>query len=167
MENWSFEPLSRSFPKGSEVGSLRWTNTVSFMFYNFLSNSAIIYVARNKENVVVAKNLNLAVTDFGVELIVQPSGHNKIKYWCLQYKIRLFHNFVDVLYSLGVLAVSVGRFLAFHLHLKYWSWGNLNDMAELDSTHCVIFSVVVVWLLSDMYLRIGLFPGGVGIVLTT
>ena len=40
-------------------------------------------------------------------------------------------------------------------------------MAELDSTHCVIFSVVVVWLLSDMYLRIGLFPGGVGIVLTT
>ena len=70
--------MSRSFPKGSEVGSLRWTNTVSFMFNNFLSNRAIIYVARNKENVVVAKNLNLAVTDFGVELIIQPSGHNKI-----------------------------------------------------------------------------------------
>ena len=30
---------------------------------------------------------------------------------------------------------------------------------------CVIFSVAVVLLLSDMYLLIGLFPGGVGLVL--
>ena len=43
----------------------------------------------------------------------------------------------------------------------------VSGVISIIRLRCVILSVVVVWLLLDMYLLIGLFPGGVGLVLTT
>ena len=42
----------------------------------------------------------------------------------------------------------------------------VSDVISMIWLRCVIFSAVVAWLLSDMYIRVGLFPGGVGLVLT-
>ena len=127
------------------------------MFNNFLSNRAIIYVARNKENVVVAKNLNLAVTDFGVELIIQPSGHNKI--------------LMSAIYSFFIVLLTFCIAWVFWLYVwsgswqftcglqAYCCWGNLN-MAELCSflrgSGVAAVGYVLIY-----------FPGGVGLIFTT
>ena len=71
---------------------------------------------------------------------------------------------------LGVVAVSVDRFLAIHLHLRYQELVTHKRVAAvviLIWFVSAIFSGVLLWLLPDRYSRILTFPGIVGLFLTT
>ena len=91
--------------------------------------------------------LSLAVSDVGVGLLVQPFYTSILIKWlqqsnpgCNTYKI--FH-IITYLFSLasflGVVAVSVDRFLAIHLHLRY---------QELVTHKRVVAVVISIWVIS-------------------
>ena len=68
------------------------------------------------------------------------------------------------------MAVSVDRFLAIRLHLRYQELVTHKRVVAVVSSIwllSVIFSVVVVWLLPDVYARTGSFSAIFGLVLTT
>ena len=88
----------------------------------------------------------------------------------LRYAFVLIFSTFCLASFLGVVAVSVDRFLTIRLPLRY---------QELVTHKCVvavvismwllsvIFSVLVLWLLPDVYARTGSFPVIFGVVLTT
>ena len=91
--------------------------------------------------------LSLAASDVGVGLLVQPlyistlvSRLNKKRIDCISYKILLAAmNFFCISSLLNVVTISVDRFLAVHLHLRY---------QELVTHKRVIAAVVLKWLFS-------------------
>ena len=91
--------------------------------------------------------LSLAASDVGVGLLVQPlyistlvSRLNKKRIDCISYKIFLAAiNFFCISSLLNVVTISVDRFLAVHLHLRY---------QELVTHECVIAAVILKWLFS-------------------
>ena len=91
--------------------------------------------------------LSLAASDVGVGLLVQPlyistlvSRLNKKRIDCISYKILLAAmNFFCISSLLNVVTISVDRFLAVHLHLRY---------QELVTHKRVIAAVISIWLLS-------------------
>ena len=123
--------------------------------------------------------LSLAVSDVGVGLLVQPFYTSILIKWlqqsnpgCNTYKV--FHS-ITFLFSLasflGVVAVSVDRFLAIHLHLRY---------QELVTHKRVVSVVISIWVTSaflpfsatfsvplDIYLYIMAIFGVVCIILVT
>ena len=123
--------------------------------------------------------LSLAVSDVGVGLLAQPF------YTSLLVKLLQKHSpdcnaymafvVIGCVFSLasflGVLAVSVDRFLAIHLHLRY---------QELVTHKRVVAVVISIWLLSVFlpltmfwisplifFTRVLLFVGVVGLLVTT
>ena len=91
--------------------------------------------------------LSLAASDVGVGLLVQPlyistlvSRLNQKRIDCISYK-KLFAamNFFCISSLLNVVTISVDRFLAVHLHLRY---------QELVTHKRVIAAVISIWLLS-------------------
>jgi len=134
MENSTCELLSGRFPNVSEVENLRWINLVNLILNNFLSYTAImlnvvtIHAIRKTSslpNTLRTLLLNLAVTDVGVGLIVQPVYTLLLVKWLQQNSEDCNFRYAFVMISstfclasfLGVVAVSVERFLAIHLHL--------------------------------------------------
>ena len=132
MKNPSCDLLSNSYPNVSEVENLRWTNLVNLLFNNFLSYTAImlnvvtIHAIRKTSslpNTLKTLLMNLAVTDVGVGLIVQPSYTSLLVKWLQNGDDCNFRGAFVIISStfclasfLGVLAVSLDRFLAIHLH---------------------------------------------------
>ena len=187
MENSTCELLSGRFPNVSEVENLRWINLVNLILNNFLSYTAImlnvvtIHAIRKTSslpNTLRTLLLNLAVTDVGVGLIVQPVYTLLLVKWLQQNSEDCNFRYAFVMISstfclasfLGVVAVSVDRYLAIHLHLRYQELvTHKRVVAVVISVWLlsVIFSVVVLWLLPDMYSRLVTFPGIFGLVLTT
>ena len=92
---------------------------------------------------------SLAVSDFGVGLLAQPFYSFFLIKWllnintgCTIYRAFLvIMNFVSAASFFGVLAMSVDRFLAIHLHLRY---------QELVTDKRVIAAVVSVWMVSGL-----------------
>ena len=91
--------------------------------------------------------LSLAASDVGVGLLVQPlyistlvSRLNQKRIDCISYKKLLAAiNFFCISSLLNVVTISVDRFLAVHLHLRY----------QERATHKrVIAAVISIWLLS-------------------
>ena len=91
--------------------------------------------------------LSLAASDVGVGLLVQPlyistlvSRLNQKRIDCISYR-KLFAamNFFCISSLLNVVTISVDRFLAVHLHLRY---------QELVTHKRVIAAVISIWLLS-------------------
>ena len=129
MKSSSCQLLSDSYPNVSEVENLRWTSLVNLMFNNFLSYTAImlnvvtIHAIRKTSslpNTLKTLLLNLAVTDVGVGLIVQPSYTSLLVKWLQNSDDCNFRGAFVMLSSTfclasfwGVLAVSVDRFLVF------------------------------------------------------
>ena len=71
---------------------------------------------------------------------------------------------------LGVLAVSLDRFLAVHLHLRYQELVTPRRVAAVVISTwllSVAFPVVVAWLLPDLYSLLTFFLGILGLVVTT
>ena len=187
MENSSCELLSGSFPNVSELENVRWTILVNLVFNNFLSYTAImlnvvtIHVIRKTSslpNTLKTLLLNLAVTDVGVGLIVQPIYCSLLVKWSQQNgeDCNFRHAFVIISSTfclasfLGVMGVSVDRFLAIHLHLRYQELVTHKRVVTVVISIwllSVIFPLVVLWLLSDLYSLLTFILGIVGLVLTT
>jgi len=187
MENSSCELLTLSYPNVSEVENLRWTILVNFMLNIFLSYTAImlnvvtIHAIRKTSSLpdtLKTLLLNLAVTDVGVGLIVQPVYTSLLVKWLQQNgeDCNFRHAFVMISSTfclasfLGVVAVTVDRFLAIHLHLRYQELVTHKRVFVVVISLwllSVIFPVVVLWLLSDMYSLMTFTLGIAGLFLTT
>ena len=126
------------------------------VFNSFLSYTAIILnivtIHAIRKTALLPKPLrtlllSLAASDVGVGLLVQPlyistlvSRLNKKRIDCISYKIWLAAmNFFCISSLLNVVTISVDRFLAVHLHLRY---------QELVTHRRVIAAVISIWLLS-------------------
>ena len=91
--------------------------------------------------------LSLAVSDVGVGLLVQPFYMSLLVKWaqennpgCNTYKaFFLVTRLFSIASFFGVVAVSVDRFLAIHLHLRY---------QELVTHKRVVAAVISIWLMS-------------------
>ena len=93
--------------------------------------------------------LSLAISDLGVGLLVQPlyiagvimtieQSANKSLHYTLYTAQRLFGYLLCVASFLGIIALTVDRFLAIHLHLRY---------QELVTHNRVVAVVISVWVL--------------------
>ena len=93
--------------------------------------------------------LSLAASDVGVGLLVQPlyisavvSGLKRKRIDCISYKgLYVVINFFCISSLLNVVTISVDRFLAVHLHLRY---------QELVTHKRVIAAVISIWLFSTI-----------------
>ncbi|XP_078347986.1 beta-4C adrenergic receptor-like [Oculina patagonica] len=96
--------------------------------------------------------LSLAVSDLGVGLLVQPlyialmvkwlQGNTEHSPTCAMYTASLtVFCFFSSASFLGILAISVDRFLAIHLHLRY---------QELVTQKRVVAMVILIWVLSAL-----------------
>ena len=91
--------------------------------------------------------LSLAVSDVGVGLLVQPHYISLLVMWlqqsntgCNTYKaFKIILNLLSSASFLGVVAISVDRYLVIHLHLRY---------QELVTHKRVVDVVIFIWLFS-------------------
>ena len=182
--------LSRyhDFPRDSaEVEDLYWTSIANCVFNSFLAHTAVMlnivtmHAIRKTSSIPKTLKtllLSLAVSDVGVGLLVQPYYISLlIKH--LQLIVPNCNTYVPFyLIStsfctasfLGVVAISVDRFLAIHLHLRY---------QELVTHKRVVAVVISIWLLNalvpflmlsiplDIYVVIIVIEVAVGLVITT
>ena len=143
-------------PSILEMKDLRSTYIVNCVFNNLLTytaimlNSLTIYAVRKTTPLPKTLRtllLSLAVSDIGVGFIVQPFYTSFLVKWlqlndpkCSTYKAFVG---IGLIFSqasfLNIVAVSVERFLAVHLHLRY---------QELVTHKRVVFVVIATWLLS-------------------
>ena len=124
------------FPAYTELKDLRSTFIANCIFNNFLTYTSImlnivtIYAIRKTP--AMAKTLktlllNLSCSDVGVGLFSQPLYTFFLVKWlqldsfnCNTYQVLDISGFLFLTASFfGVVAVSVDRFLAVHLHLRY------------------------------------------------
>ena len=137
----------------SEQEELQSTYIATCVLNSFLCYSAVmlncvaIYAIRKTSSVPETLKtllLSLAVSDVGVGLLGQPLHISLLIMWlqqhdlvCNTYKGSLM---VSVLFCIisffGVVALSVDRFLAIHLHLRY---------QELVTHKRVVSVVIVIW----------------------
>ena len=124
-------------------------NTLLFYTAILLNCLAIFAIRRTSTLPKTFKTLllSLAVSDVGVGLLGQPLYITLLVVWlkqsdpgCTTYKALLV---ISILFSLasffGVVAVSVDRFLAIHVHLRY---------QELVTYKRVVAVVILMWVLS-------------------
>ena len=156
MNDSNCEVWMYSFVETTEAKVLRFTYILNCTLNIFLSLSAILlntvtmYAMQKTSS--LPKNLktlllSLAVSDVGVGLLVQPF-YSSLLIKCLQRNIPSCNTFnvfgiicglFSVASFLGIVAVSVDRFLAIHLHLRY---------QELVTHKRVVVVVISIWLLS-------------------
>ena len=144
------------YPKVSNVEELYSTYIVNCVFNSFLSFSAtllnIVTIHAIRKTSSLPKTLrtlllSLAVSDLGVGLFVQPFYISLLAKW-LQHSIpncitiKVFFTIALLLTAasfFGVVAVTVDRFLAIHLHLRY---------QELVTHKRVLPVTISIWVLS-------------------
>ena len=157
MKNPICEELVIFQPARRENEYVRSWYTVNCVLNAFLTISAIILnsvtiqALRKTSSLpkpLKALLLNLAVSDLGVGLLVEPfyfgllvkwlHGDNSTDATCTMF-LAILYLFSSASFS-GVMALSVDRFLAVHLHLRY---------QELVTYKRVVAAVVIlVWVLS-------------------
>ena len=158
------QELLKFLPKISEFEDLRSTYIANWVFNSFLSYTAImlnivtIHAIRKTSSLqkpLKALLLSLAVSDVGVRLLAHTFYISLLVHWlqqnnpdCIFY--RAFFIVIDsfTLASFcGVVAISMDRFLAIHLHLRYQQF----------VTHKRVVAVVIsIWLFS-VFLPFNLF----------
>ena len=147
------------FPIFTELEDLRSTCITNCVFNIFLSYTAFmlnivtiyaIHKTSTMPNTLKTLLLSLACSDVAVGLFIQPfytfflinwvrldiPGCNTQQVWTISS--RLFSGAL----LLGVVAVSVDRFLAVHLHLRY---------EELVSHMRVVVMMVSIWVFSEFF----------------
>ena len=187
MEKSSCQLLLQLYPDVSEVEELRSTIVTNLVFNSFLSYTAVMFnivtIHAMRKTSSLPKTLktlllSLAVSDVGVGLSVQPlyisflvklaqendPGCNTYKAFFLVTRLFSMASFF------GVVVVSLDRFLAIHLHLRY---------QELVTHKRVVAVVISIWLMSaflslmtlwvsfDIRNLISVLLGIVGLFLTT
>ena len=140
----------------ADVGQSRPTLVANCVFNSFLSYTTIILniltIHAIRKTALLPKPLrtlllSLAASDVGVGLLVQPlyisvvvSGLKRKRIDCISYKgLYVVINFFCASSLLNFVTISVDRFLAVHLHLRY---------QELVTRKRVIAAVISIWLLS-------------------
>ena len=176
----------RFYPKISEFEDLHSTYVANCVFNSFLCYTAImlnivtIYAIRRTSSLPKTLKtllLNLAVSDVGVGLLGQSFYISLLVMWlqqnepgCNTHKwFTIVSGSVALASFFGVVAVSVDRFLAIHLHLRY---------QELVIHKRVVAVVIVIWVLSvflslmvlwvpfNISSGLGIILGGVGFFVT-
>ncbi|XP_078346052.1 melanocortin receptor 3-like [Oculina patagonica] len=165
MKNASCTELPYSFPTVSEAEDLYSTYVVNCVSNSFLCYTAImlnivtIHAIRKTSSLPKTLKtllLSLAVSDVGVGLFTQSLYSSLLVKWlqrsipsCGHFKVFFTIAGVFSLASfLSVVAVSVDRFLAIHLHLRY---------QELVTHKRVVAVVISIWVLSAFLLIITLW----------
>jgi len=173
-------------PNVTEFTDLRSAYIANCVFNNFLSYTAImlnivtIHAIRKVSSLSKTLRtllLSLSISDLCVGLLGQPV-YTSVLVKLLQKRnldcdSYLIFGFIVTMFLyasfLCVLAISVDRFLAIHLHLRY---------QELVTHKRVVAVVISIWLLSvslalkpfwisiEIYLLIALFLGVIGLLLT-
>ena len=140
----------------ADVGHFRPALIANCVFNSFLCYTTIILnivtIHAIRKTALLPKPLrtlllSLAASDVGVGLLVQPlyistlvSRLNQKRIDCISYKgLYVVINFFCISSLLNVVTISVDRFLAVHLHLRY---------QELVTHKRVIAAVISIWLLS-------------------
>ena len=144
------------FGTSTDVEDFRPVLVASCIFNSFLSYTTIILnivtIHAIRKTALLPKPLrtlflSLAASDVGVGLLVQPlyisslvSRLNQKRIDCISYKgLYVVINFFCASSLLNVVTISVDRFLAVHLHLRY---------QELVTHKRVIAAVISIWLFS-------------------
>ncbi len=141
----------------SEVDDLYSAYIVNSIFNAFLSYTAImlniiaIHVIRKTlslSNPLKTLLLSLAVSDLGVGLLVQPFYIALLVRRILDYSIYAAFVTIVTLFSFaslfGVMALSVDRFLAVHLHLRYQELVTHKRVVAVEGVECISFVNYVV-----------------------
>ena len=180
------ELLLQFFPQISEFEDLYSTYVANCAFNSVLCYTAImlnivtIHAIRRTSSLSKTLKtllLSLAVSDVGVGLLGQPLYISLLAMWlrqndpsCNTYKgFTIVSSTVSLVSFFGVVAVSVDRFLAIHLHLRY---------QELVTHKRVVAVVISIWVLTvflslitfwvSFYIGsgLGILLGGVGFFVT-
>ena len=153
------EFVMQHFPKASDAEELRSTYIANCVFNSFLSHTAIMLnivtlhaIRKTSSLPKTLKTLlvSLAVSDVGVGFLVHPFYIYFLVKWlhqnppgCNTYIALLIISLSFCVASFcGVVALSVDRFLAIHLHLRY---------QELVTHKRVVAAVILIWLLSVFF----------------
>ena len=133
---------------------------VNCVFNSFLCCTAImlngitIYATRKTSSLpkpLKTLLLSLAVSDVGIGLMVQPlyitrlvtqlkqNAENNSVYGAISFAFLISANFLSLASFFGVTALTVDRFLAIHLHLRY---------KELVTHKRVVAAVIFIWVFS-------------------
>ncbi|XP_078348996.1 melanocyte-stimulating hormone receptor-like [Oculina patagonica] len=177
----------RYFPLVSEVEDFRSTYIANWVFNSFLCYNVIvlnfvtIHAIRKTSSLPKTLRtllLSLAVSDVGVGLLAQPfyisllvNGLQKVNPSCSTYKVfDMMMGLFPIASFLGVVAVSVDRFLAIQFHLRY------QELVTHKRVVAVVISVwllsvssslITLWLPSDFKFTTVCVGGVVGLLLTT
>ena len=144
------------FGNSADVEGFRPSVVATCVFNSFLSYTTIILnivtIHAIRKTALLPKPLrtlllSLAASDVGVGLLAQPlhifilvSWLNRKRIDCISYKrLMAIMKFFCVSSLFNVVTISVDRFLAVHLHLRY---------QELVTHKRVIAAVISIWLLS-------------------
>ncbi|XP_078348580.1 adenosine receptor A2a-like [Oculina patagonica] len=159
MKNSSCEFLLQQYPEISDLKNFQSTSIANCVFNSFSSYTAImlntVTIHAIRKTLSLPKTLktlllSLAVSDVSVGLLVQPFYTALLVNWsqhstfnCGTYKVFIVLAQLFTLASFfGVVAVSVDRFLAIHLHLRY---------QELVTYKRVVAVVISIWVLSTLF----------------
>ena len=150
---------SKFFPIFTELEDLRSTCIANCVFNIFLSYTAFmlnmvtiyaVYKTSTMPKTLKTLLLSLACSDVAVGLFVQPLYTFFLINWlrldirgCNTQQVRAISSkLFSVASFLGVVAVSIDRFLAVHLHLRY---------QELVTHKRVVVVVVSIWVYSGFF----------------
>ena len=169
MNDVTCNDSARFYPISTELKDLRSTFIANCIFNNFLTHTSIILnivtIYAIHKTSAIAKTLktlllSLAISDVAVGLFNQPLYTFFLVKWlqldnlnCNIYQVLSIAGYLFSAVSfLGVVAVSVDRFLAVHLHLRY---------QELVTQKRVVVVVISKWLCSAFVSSVALWglPG--------
>ena len=148
--------LTLLLPSHSDLRELRATFIVNCVFNNFLTYTAILLnivtMYAMQKTTSLPKTLktllfSIAISDVGIGLLAQPVYSSLLVKWlqlnhpsCNNYRVcDILANLFLASSFLSVVAVSVDRFLAIHLHLRY---------QELVTHKRIVIVVISIWVLS-------------------
>lgn len=158
--------LLKYFPLISNHEDLFSTYVANCVFNNFLCYTAIVLnivaihsIKKTSSLPQTLKTLlvSLALSDVGVGLFVQPFYTSLLVKWlqqsnpgCVTYEaFSTIGGFFTSASFFRVVAISVDRFLAIHLHLRY---------QELVTHRRAVAVVIIVWLLSAFLSVLWVWP---------
>ena len=169
MKKPSCELMLQRYPRISDVADFQSTSITNCVFNNFLSYTAImlniVAILAIRKTLSLPKTLktlllSLAVSDVGVGLLGQPFYTSLLVKWiqqsipsCSTYNVFLvMGNLFASASFFGVVAVSVDRFLAVHLHLRY---------QELVTHKRVVALVISIWVFSILLSLMSWVPSNI------
>ncbi|XP_078346883.1 adenosine receptor A2b-like [Oculina patagonica] len=181
------EAFLQYYPRISEFEDLHSTFIANCVFNSFLCYTAImlnivtIHTIRKTSSLPKTLKtllLSLAVSDVGVGLLVQPFYTSILVKWlqqndpgCNAYKVfYVITYFFSTASFFGVVAVSVDRFLAIYLHLRYQELVTYKHVVAVVISiwvFSIFLSLSTLWVPLEIYSLIILIFGFIGLVLTS